>query len=97
MSKRQNISVSFTPEQAKFLASCVASGGYQSTSEVVREAIRLLEDQKERRQAEIERARGLILEGARELDRGEAVDSEIFFREWDKELDALENLQNKHT
>ena len=41
MTKRENISVSFTPQQAEFLAACVASGRYQSTSEVVREAVRL--------------------------------------------------------
>ena len=50
--KRENISVSFTPQQAEFLAACVASGRYQSTSEVVREAVRPLEDQQERRQVE---------------------------------------------
>ena len=60
MAKRENISVSFTPQQAEFLASCVASGRYQSTSEVVREAVRLLEDRQERRQAELMRLRTLI-------------------------------------
>lgn len=90
MAMRENISVSFTPHQAEFLAACVASGRYQSTSEVVREGLRLLEHHHERRQAELERARGLIQEGADQLDRGAVVDGETFFREWDEELDALE-------
>ena len=90
MARRENISVSFTPQQAEFLAECVASGRYQSTSEVVREGIRLLEDQHQRRQAELERARALIQEGADQLDRGDVVDAETFFKEWDEELDALE-------
>lgn len=90
MANRENISVSFTPRQAEFLAGCVASGRYQSTSEVVREAIRLLEDQQKRRQAELERARALIKEGADQLDQGKVIDGETFFREWDDELDALE-------
>ena len=90
MARRKNISVSFTPRQAEFLAACLASGRYQSTSEVVREGLRLLEDRQERRQAELERARALIQEGADQLDRGEVVDGETFFREWDQELDALE-------
>ena len=90
MANRESISVSFTPQQAEFLASCVASGRYQSTSEVVREALRLLEDLHALRQAEIERARALIQEGADQLDRGEVVDGETFFREWDAELDDLE-------
>lgn len=95
MANRENISVSFTPRQAKFLAACVASGRYQSMSEVVREGLRLLEDQQARRQAELERARALIQEGADQLDRGEVVDGETFFREWDEELDALEAAQRR--
>ena len=95
MTKRENISVSFTPQQAKFLASCVASGRYQSTSEVVREAVRLLEDRQERRQAELTRLRTLIREGSGQLDRGEVVDGETFFREWEEELDALEEAERR--
>jgi len=95
MANRENISVSFTPQQAEFLATCVASGRYQSTSEVVREGLRLLEDRQERRQVELERARALIQEGADQLDRGQVVDGEIFFREWDEELDALEAAQRQ--
>ncbi len=93
MANRESISVSLTPEQAKFLASCVATGRYQSTSEVVREAVRDFEDREALRQVQIERARALILEGAQQLDRGEVVDSETFFSEWDKELDELEASQ----
>jgi antitoxin ParD1/3/4 len=88
MVKRENVSVSFTPHQASFLAARVASGRYQSMSEVVREAVRLLEEQHERQQAEFDRARVLIREGADQLDRGEVVESETFFREWDEEIEA---------
>jgi antitoxin ParD1/3/4 len=95
MANRENISVSFTPHQAKFLADCVASGRYQSMSEVVREGLRLLEDHQARRQAELERARALIQEGADQLDRGQVIDGDTFFREWDEELDALEARQRR--
>ena len=95
MAKRENISVSFMTQQAEFLASCVASGRYQSTSEVVREAVRLLEDRQERRQAELTRLRTLIREGAGQLDRGEVVDGETFFREWEEELNALEEAERR--
>ncbi len=90
MANRESVSVSFTPQQAEFLAACVASGRYQSTSEVVREALRLLQDRQRRREAELGRARALIQEGADQLDRGEVVEGETFFSEWDAELDALE-------
>lgn len=93
MAHRQNISVSFTPEQAQFLSSCVASGRYQSASEVVREALRLLEDRQALNQAEVERARAHVQEGAEQLDRGDVVDAAEFFSGWDSELDALEGQQ----
>ena len=89
MPNRENISISFTPEQAAFLASCVSSGRYQSTSEVVREAVRLLEHQLACREAEIARMRALIQEGAEQIDRGEVVDEKTFFREWDEEIENL--------
>lgn len=89
MANRVNISISFTPEQAAFLAGCVNSGRYQSASEVVREAVRLLEHQLARREAELTTARAMIQEGAEQLDRGEVVDGETFFREWDEELEDL--------
>lgn len=90
MATRENISISFTPHQAEFLAACVRSGRYQSTSEVVREAIRLLEYHHEWRRARLQQARALIREGAQLLDRGQVVDGEAFLREWDEELDELE-------
>lgn len=95
MAKRENISVSFTPQQAKFLADCVASGRYQSTSEVVRDGVRLLADREERRQAELERVRSLIQTGSDQLDRGQVIDGDSFFREWDEEIDALEEAQRR--
>jgi antitoxin ParD1/3/4 len=91
MANRENISISFTPDQAAFLAGCVRSGRYQSASEVVREAVRLLEHQLARREAELARARAMIQEGAEQLDHGEVVDGETFFREWDEELEDLAN------
>ncbi len=97
MAKRENISVSFTREQAEFLASCVESGRYQSTSEAVREGVRLLEDQQAHRKAEIERARAMVHEGADQLDQGHAVNGDTFFKEWDAELDELEAASQQQT
>jgi antitoxin ParD1/3/4 len=51
-----NISVSLTPELIDLIKAKVDSGRYTSTSEVVREALRLLERAD---QQEIERIRGL--------------------------------------
>jgi len=47
---RTTVNVSITPELNAFLQSRVQSGRYQTTSEVVREALRLLErHERERR------------------------------------------------
>jgi antitoxin ParD1/3/4 len=71
-----SLNVSLTPELDKFVARKVESGRYNSASEVVREALRLLQ--------EFDRARGAQLEafnlelGARlaSLDLGEHVEPE---------------------
>ena len=84
-----NLSVSITAGQAEFLARCVDSGRYPSTSAVVRESLRLFEARIRRRQVELQRARALIREGADLLDRGEVIDGEAFFAKWDEELDDL--------
>ena len=82
MAKRENISVSFTPEQASFLSACVGSGRYQSTSEAVREA-------------ELNSLRDKIAAGAAELNAGRVVDGERFFAEWDQEKDRKALIEAK--
>lgn len=79
MAKRETQTLSFTPQQAAFLGHCVKSGRYQSASEVVREALRLLEMQEAQRMAEREQVRRLLQEGARQIDTGHVVASEDVF------------------
>ncbi len=85
MPKRETRTLSFTPEQATFVSACVISGRYQSASEVVRAGLRLLQDQETHRQAELERVRALIQVGADQLDRGEIVNGEDFFKQLEAE------------
>jgi antitoxin ParD1/3/4 len=68
------MNVSLTPELDRFVAGKVESGRYTSASEVVREALRLLEEHDRARSAQLA-AFNLEL-GARlaSLDRGESVD-----------------------
>ncbi|HMO29792.1 type II toxin-antitoxin system ParD family antitoxin [Enterovirga sp.] len=69
--------VSLTPELERRIAEKVASGLYESPSEVVREGLRLLfaaEVERSRRRDELD---ALIQVGLDQLDRGEGIDGEI--------------------
>ena len=61
------MNVSLTPELEKLVQDKVASGLYQTASEVIREGLRLLKERDERRQAAVREA---IQEGLTQLDRG---------------------------
>lgn len=68
------MNVSLTPELDRFVAGKLSSGRYTSASEVVREALRLLEEHDRARAAQItefNRELGLRLAA---LDRGKKID-----------------------
>lgn len=62
-------SITLTPHFEKFVADQVATGRYGSTSEAIREALRLMEIREERLTA----LRSAIDVGISELDRGEGL------------------------
>ncbi len=68
------MNVSLTPELEKFVTTKVHSGRYNSASEVIREALRLLEEQEQIRQAQLSAFRQEIDRRVSALDRGERVD-----------------------
>ena len=68
------MNVSLTPELEKFVADKVASGRYTSASEVVREALRLLEDQEKSRAERLEEFNRELQRRIDSLDRGEYVE-----------------------
>ena len=65
-----NISISLTPELVGMIKARVDSGRYTSTSEVVREALRLLERVDEREAEERARLRRAWAEGVESGDAG---------------------------
>jgi len=69
------INVNLTPQLEEMVRHKVASGMYNSASEVVREALRLMEERDRMREAKLEMLRRDIREG---LESGEPV-------EWDSE------------
>lgn len=74
MSNRSTVSISITPEHDSFLQSRVESGRYQSTSEVVREALSLLERQEQDRDEAILQLKADLQIGIDQADRGELID-----------------------
>lgn len=68
------MNVSLTPELDKFVAAKVESGRYNSASEVVREALRLLEDNDRARGAQLAAFNNELGARLASLDRGVRVE-----------------------
>ena len=68
------MNVSLTPELEKFVSAKVGSGRYNSASEVVREALRLLEEHDSARAAQLAGFNEELGRRLASLDRGETVD-----------------------
>ncbi len=80
-------SISLTPELNGWVDDLVASGEYGSASELFREALRDLKDQRERRAAEFAEIQARIAKALDSLDRGEHADGtaeEVFGRSLEK-------------
>lgn len=76
---RTTVNISITPELDAFLQGRVQSGRYQTTSEVVREALRLLERQEHERDEAFVQLKAKLRKGAEQADRGELLDGgEVF-------------------
>jgi antitoxin ParD1/3/4 len=69
--------VSLTDHLDRFVDANIEAGRYQNASEVVREALRLLELQQKEQQARLERLREAIRLGEESLVRGDYVDVDI--------------------
>lgn len=78
---RTTVNISITPELEAFLRSRVQSGRYQTNSEVVREALRLLERQEQERDAALKRVRTKLRRGAAQAERGELIDGDEIYEE----------------
>jgi antitoxin ParD1/3/4 len=85
MRHRTTMNVSLTPELEAFVDSRVASGRYQSASEVVRAALRLLETEEQERDTALAEVRQKIQLGLDQIQRGEVFDGEAVFDELDQE------------
>lgn len=73
------MNVSLTPELESFVQSKVSTGRYTSASEVVREALRLLEEYEKARTGQLGEFRAAVDRRLASLDRGEGIDGETVF------------------
>ena len=72
-------SVALTPKLERIVQDKVASGRYGSPTQVLREALRLLDRQERLGEVASRRVRSQIDEGWESLLRGRTVDGEAFF------------------
>ena len=84
------MNVQLTPELQQMVQSRVSSSGYNSSSEVVLEALRLLEQRDKMLALHKDEIRMRIEEGWQSAQRNELVDGEEFFDRIDAELEAME-------
>lgn len=89
------MNVDLTPELEQLVRSKVESGRYNSASEVVREALRLLEQRDEVFTVRRDEIRTKIDEGWHSAKRGEMVDGDEVFNRIDAELEAMERSAPK--
>ncbi len=77
MARRSTLNVSLTPALEKYVAKKVASGSYQSASEVIREGLRALQ----KHDAAAADLRKKVAEGLHDIEAGRVYDGEEVFAE----------------
>lgn len=73
--------ISMTPQLEAFVNRKVASGEFGSASEVIQEALRLMDEFEKAEQQKLEELRREIQIGIDEADRGELLDAKEVLRE----------------
>ena len=83
------MNVSLTPELEKLVEAKVRTGRYHSASEVIREGLRLLEEQDQLRELRLEEVRRKIQQGLDQLDRGEGISGEEVYQQMKRKSAAF--------
>jgi antitoxin ParD1/3/4 len=82
------MNVHLTPKLERLVQNKVQSGRYNSASEVVREALRLMEQKDELRSIQLQELRSRVDKGLAQAERGEGADGEIFMQALIEDLDT---------
>ena len=75
------------------MQSKVKSGRYLSASEVVREALRLLEERDRLQQMKLKTLRQELMVGVEQIERGEIVDGDEVFAELENDILQIEQAK----
>jgi len=89
------MNVSLTPELERLVHLKVQTGRYTSASEVVREALRLMEERDQLHALHKDEVRKKVAAGVASLRAGQGVDGDAFLAKMDAELAELERLNPK--
>jgi antitoxin ParD1/3/4 len=73
------MNVSLTPELEKLIERKLKSGLYNSASEVIREALRLLQERDEMREAQLQELKRLTGAGLKQADEGKLTEASTVF------------------
>jgi antitoxin ParD1/3/4 len=84
------VNISLTPELEQLVKDKVSSGKYHSVSEVMGEALRLLEERDRIRDQRLAELKAKIQVGIEELERGEGIDGEEVFAEIEEDIRRAE-------
>ena len=87
------MSITLKPEQEKIVNDLLATGKFNSVSEVVQAALSLLEQDGLAYQVWIDETRAEIDEGIASLERGEGIDGETFVNQL---LAELQQVKKSH-
>lgn len=88
--------VHLTPELEQLVHTKVQGGRYNSASEVVREALRLLEERDQLLELHQDTIRQQIEVGWASLRRGEGVDGETFFADLERQEQTRMSPPHEH-
>lgn len=86
-------SISLPEEQDSFIKDQVASGQYSTASEVVRDAIRLLQEKEAIRQQKLEALRAEIEKGKKSIEEGRYDTAENVFKRFEKKIEEAKLKQ----
>jgi antitoxin ParD1/3/4 len=84
------MNVPLTSELEQLVKDKVDSGKYHSISEVIGEALRLLEERDRIQEQRLIELKAKIREGIEASERGEVVDGEEFFAELEEDIRRIE-------